>query len=38
MPDDIIFIEVVPKTRVRKFDMKVLREQLKNYQLPTAEG
>ncbi|MDX2031901.1 MAG: long-chain fatty acid--CoA ligase [Blastocatellia bacterium] len=34
MPDDILFIDAVPKTRVGKFDKKVLREQFKDYQLP----
>ncbi len=33
MPDDIIFIEAVPKTSVGKFDKKVLREQFKDFQL-----
>ncbi len=36
LPDDIVFIEAVPKTSVGKFDKKVLREQYKNYQLPEA--
>ena len=34
IPDDIIFIDVVPKTSVGKFDKKVLRAQYKEYQLP----
>ena len=34
LPDDIVFIDAVPKTSVGKFDKKVLREQYKNYQLP----
>ncbi len=38
MPDDVIFIDAVPKTSVGKFDKKVLREQFKDYHLPTAEG
>ncbi len=33
MPDDIIFIEAVPKTSVGKFNKKVLREQFKDFQL-----
>jgi fatty-acyl-CoA synthase len=33
MPDDIVFIEAVPKTSVGKFDKKVLREQFKDFQL-----
>ena len=34
MPDDILFIDAVPKTSVGKFDKKVLREQFKDFQLP----
>jgi fatty-acyl-CoA synthase len=34
LPDEVIFIEAVPKTSVGKFDKKVLREQYKDYQLP----
>jgi fatty-acyl-CoA synthase len=33
MPDDIVFIESVPKTSVGKFDKKVLREKFKDFQL-----
>lgn len=33
MPDEILFIETVPKTSVGKFDKKVLREQFKDFQL-----
>jgi len=36
LPDDIIFIEAVPKTSVGKFDKKVLRSQYKDYKLPDA--
>jgi fatty-acyl-CoA synthase len=36
LPDDIVFIEAVPKTSVGKFDKKVLRQQYKDYQLPEA--
>ncbi len=36
LPDDVVFIEAVPKTSVGKFDKKVLREQYKDYVLPTA--
>ncbi len=35
MPDDIVFIEAVPKTSVGKFDKKVLRDQFKDFQLTT---
>jgi acyl-CoA synthetase (AMP-forming)/AMP-acid ligase II len=34
LPDDVIFIEAVPKTSVGKFDKKVLRAQYKDYKLP----
>jgi fatty-acyl-CoA synthase len=34
LPDEVIFIESVPKTSVGKFDKKVLREQFKDHQLP----
>ncbi len=34
IPDDVVFIDVVPKTSVGKFDKKVLREQYKDYKLP----
>ena len=30
-PDDVVFIEVVPKTSVGKFDKKVLRAQFENH-------
>ncbi len=36
LPDEVIFIESVPKTSVGKFDKKVLREQFKDYQLDDA--
>jgi fatty-acyl-CoA synthase len=36
MPDDIVFIEAVPKTSVGKFDKKALRDQFKDFQLETA--
>jgi fatty-acyl-CoA synthase len=34
LPDDIIFIEAVPKTSVGKFNKRALREQFKDYVLP----
>ena len=34
IPDDIVFIEEVPKTSVGKFDKKVLRAEYKDYTLP----
>ncbi len=36
LPDDVVFIEEVPKTSVGKFDKKVLREDFKGYELPTT--
>jgi len=36
LPDDVVFLEAVPKTSVGKFDKKVLRERYKDYVLPTA--
>ena len=36
LPDDIVFIDAVPKTSVGKFDKKVLRVQYKDYQLPES--
>lgn len=34
LPDDIVFIDAVPKTSVGKFDKKVLRVQFKDYVMP----
>jgi fatty-acyl-CoA synthase len=34
LPDDVVFIEAVPKTSVGKFDKKVLRAQFQDYRLP----
>jgi fatty-acyl-CoA synthase len=31
LPDDVVFIEAIPKTSVGKFDKKVLRAQFKDY-------
>ena len=36
VPDDIVFIDAVPKTSVGKFDKKVLRDEYGDYELPTA--
>jgi len=33
LPDDVVFVEELPKTSVGKFDKKVLREQYKEYGL-----
>jgi len=34
LPDDIVFIDAIPKTSVGKFDKKVLRVQYQDYILP----
>jgi fatty-acyl-CoA synthase len=34
LPDDVVFIDSVPKTSVGKFNKRVLREQFKDYTLP----
>ena len=34
LPDDIVFIDAVPKTSVGKFNKRALREQFKDYVLP----
>ena len=34
LPNDVVFIDSVPKTSVGKFDKKVLREQFKSHQWP----
>ena len=36
LPDDVVFIEAVPKTSVGKFNKRALREQFKDYTLPGA--
>jgi fatty-acyl-CoA synthase len=36
LPDDVVFIEAVPKTSVGKFDKKVLRAQFQDYRIPEA--
>ena len=36
MPDDVIFIEEIPHTATGKIQKTVLRDQLKDYRLPTA--
>jgi fatty-acyl-CoA synthase len=35
LPDDIVFIDSVPKTSVGKFNKRVLREQFRDYELST---
>ena len=34
LPDEILFIDAVPKTSVGKFNKRALREQFKDYRLP----
>ncbi|MBI3666790.1 MAG: long-chain fatty acid--CoA ligase [Acidobacteria bacterium] len=36
LPDDVVFIDAVPKTSVGKFDKKALRERFKDYRLPSG--
>ena len=38
LPDDVVFIEAVPKTSVGKFNKRSLRERFKDYVLPGTEG
>jgi fatty-acyl-CoA synthase len=35
LPDDIVFVDEVPKTSVGKFSKKTLRERFSDYKLPT---
>jgi fatty-acyl-CoA synthase len=35
LPDEVLFIDAVPKTSVGKFDKKVLRERFADYKLPS---
>jgi len=36
LPDDVVFIEAVPKTSVGKFNKRALRERFKDHELPTG--
>lgn len=36
LPDDVVFIEAVPKTSVGKFNKRALRDQLSSYKLPST--
>jgi fatty-acyl-CoA synthase len=36
LPDDVVFIDEVPKTSVGKFSKKTLRDKYASYELPTA--
>lgn len=38
LPDDVVFVDEVPKTSVGKFSKKTLRERFAGYQLPTDGG
>ena len=35
LPDDVVFIDEVPKTSVGKFSKKTLRDRFADYKLPT---
>jgi len=37
IPDDVIFVQEIPKTSVGKFDKKVLRERFKDHAWPAQE-
>jgi fatty-acyl-CoA synthase len=36
IPDDVVFIDEVPKTSVGKFSKKTLRDRYADYVLPTS--
>jgi fatty-acyl-CoA synthase len=36
LPDDVVFVDAIPKTSVGKFDKKQLRARFKDHPLPTA--
>jgi fatty-acyl-CoA synthase len=36
LPDDVVFIDEVPKTSVGKFSKKTLRDKFADYTLPTS--
>lgn len=38
VPDEIVFVEEIPKTAAGKFDKKVLRARYVDYELPAAPG
>jgi fatty-acyl-CoA synthase len=38
MPDDVIFIDAVPKTSVGKFDKKVLRQKYGEFEFASGEA
>lgn len=38
MPDDVVFVDDIPLGATGKIDKKVVRERMKDYVLPTAQG
>jgi fatty-acyl-CoA synthase len=38
LPDDVVFLEAVPKTSVGKFNKRALREQFQDYVLPSGNN
>jgi fatty-acyl-CoA synthase len=36
LPDDVVFVDEIPKTSVGKFSKRDLRDQFADYVLPTA--
>jgi fatty-acyl-CoA synthase len=38
LPDDVVFIDEVPKTSVGKFSKKTLRDRFADYKLPTVDA
>jgi len=38
LPDDVVFIDEVPKTSVGKFSKKDIRDRFKDYRIPGTEG
>ena len=37
LPDDVVFIDEIPKTSVGKFSKKDLRDQFEDYELPNQD-
>ncbi len=37
LPDDVVFIDEIPKTSVGKFSKKTLRDKFADYELPTID-
>ena len=38
MPDDVVFVDEIPHTATGKIQKMTLREQFKDYRLPTAQA